>query len=123
MEYIESLKKKEKSMVKTFLTNKNLNENDTKRILYQLFFDRDFSCLANDTVLWKHPHYTDIARIIHEQDDYLTNPFTVEEGVVECYKCGSKKVWSVQKQIRSADEPMTTISRCTECGNNWTYSG
>lgn len=72
---------------------------------------------------WKSPIYGDISRKIQEFDEYLVKPFEVVEGVIQCGKCGSKKTWSVQKQTRSSDEPMTTFSRCVECGNNWTYSG
>jgi len=72
---------------------------------------------------WKSPIYSDISRKIQEFDEYLVKPFEVVEGVIQCGKCGSKKTWSVQKQTRSSDEPMTTFSRCVECGNNWTYSG
>jgi len=30
------------------------------------------------------------------------------EGEFTCWKCKSKKVFTEQKQMRSADEPMTT---------------
>ena len=72
---------------------------------------------------WKGPIYDDISQKIQEFDEYLVKPFEVVEGVIQCGKCGSKRTWSVQKQTRSSDEPMTTFSRCVDCGNNWTYSG
>lgn len=72
---------------------------------------------------WKSPSYDEIAEKIEEFDSYLDKPFEVVEGVAECGKCGSKKTWSVQKQTRSSDEPMTTFSRCVMCGNEWSYSG
>ena len=56
-------------------------------------------------------------------DDYLTKPFEVVDGVVTCPKCQGMKTWSVQKQTRSSDEPMTTFSRCALCNHQWSYSG
>ena len=79
--------------------------------------------IKEDRLGWKSPIYGDISRKIQEFDEYLVKPFEVVEGVIQCGKCGSKRTWSVQKQTRSSDEPMTTFSRCVDCGNNWTYSG
>ncbi len=72
---------------------------------------------------WKSPSYEEISRKMEEFDNYLIKPFEIAEGVSECGVCHSKKTWSVQKQIRSQDEPMTTFSRCVECGHQWSYSG
>ena len=72
---------------------------------------------------WKSCTYTDISQKIEEFDDYLVNPFEIVQGVSQCEKCGSKRTWNVQKQTRSSDEPMTTFSRCVDCGNSWSYSG
>ena len=41
---------------------------------------------------------------------------TVPEG---CKECGHKRAYFMQIQIRSADEPMTTFYRCTNCHYNW----
>jgi DNA-directed RNA polymerase subunit M/transcription elongation factor TFIIS len=70
---------------------------------------------------WKSPSYDAIASKIEEYDEYLVKPFEVVEGVVECGKCHSKKTWSVQKQVKSGDENMTTFSRCVMCGNQWSF--
>ena len=72
---------------------------------------------------WKDPMYDNVRQKLEEHDDYLVNPFEVSEGVVECKKCGSKKTYSCQRQCRGSDEPMTTFSKCVNCGNEWTYSG
>jgi len=72
---------------------------------------------------WESETYDSISSKISEFDEYLVKPFEVVEGISECGKCHSKKTWSVQKQVRSSDEPMTTFSRCVECGNQWSYSG
>jgi len=79
--------------------------------------------VKNGLVGWKSSTYESVAKRIEELDDYLVKPFEIAEGVVECGKCHSKKTWSVQRQTRSSDEPMTTFSRCVECGNQWVYNG
>lgn len=80
------------------------------------------SNLKNKKVGWKHPCFKEIAYKVEEQNNFIENPFEVEEGVQQC-KCGSKRVFSYQKQVRSADEPMTTFSTCCKCGAEWCYSG
>lgn len=72
---------------------------------------------------WDSSTYKEVAENLNEYDQYLKNPFEVAEGVSECKKCGSKKTWSIQKQTRSSDEPMTTFTRCVQCGHQWSYSG
>lgn len=72
---------------------------------------------------WEHASFNSIKQSQHEQDDYILNPFEAEEGVVECKKCGSSKVYSVSVQTRAADEPMTTMAQCTVCKTKWSYNG
>jgi len=109
-----------------------LDETEYKRILYQLVTDINenkedlqstLSTLKNKSTGWNHPTFKVVKQKLEEHDDYLVKPFEVAEGVVECKKCGSNKTFSVQKQVRSSDEPMTTFSRCVQCGATWTYDG
>ena len=72
---------------------------------------------------WEHASFSKIKQNQQEQDDYILNPFEAEEGVVECKKCGSSKVYSVSVQTRAADEPMTTMAQCTVCKTKWSYNG
>ena len=78
--------------------------------------------LKSKKVLWDHPIFSKINSKIQEHDEYLVNPFSVENGVIECVSCGSMKTISFQKQTRSADEPMTTFCACVDCGKNWTQN-
>jgi DNA-directed RNA polymerase subunit M/transcription elongation factor TFIIS len=41
------------------------------------------------------------------------------KGMLACPNCKSKSTESIEKQTRSADEPMTIISTCLECGKTW----
>ena len=72
---------------------------------------------------WENPIYDSVSSKIQEHDEYIVKPFDVVEGVAQCGKCGSKKTWSIAKQMRSGDEGTSTISRCVECGHHWVYSG
>ena len=51
--------------------------------------------------------------------DYDREHLKVEEGAYQCFSCKSKKIAIEQRQMRSADEPMTLFLHCVECGNNW----
>jgi DNA-directed RNA polymerase subunit M/transcription elongation factor TFIIS len=72
---------------------------------------------------WDHDFFKEIRERQDEQDEFIVNPFQVEEGVVQCKKCKSFRVLSYQKQDRSSDEPMTTYCACTNCNSQWKYSG
>jgi DNA-directed RNA polymerase subunit M/transcription elongation factor TFIIS len=48
-----------------------------------------------------------------------TTTMKVVEGLYQCSKCKSKKTYSRQVQTRSADEGMTSIIQCMECGKVW----
>jgi DNA-directed RNA polymerase subunit M/transcription elongation factor TFIIS len=108
------------------------DEDEYKRAVYQTFGDITGSERKLKEVLagvkkkeigWNHPMFNNVKQRTEEHDDYLVNPFEVTEGVVECTKCGSRRTFSCQKQVRSSDEPMTTFSRCVDCGHQMTYSG
>ena len=102
-----------------------------KKIIYQTIGDiikgNNIKILVEnikkEMVGWKHPIFKDISQRLEEHDDFIINPFEVEEGVTECRKCGSKRVFTYSKQVRSSDEPMTTFAKCVKCKSNWTYSG
>lgn len=69
---------------------------------------------------WDHPVFDRYAKEQKEYDSYIQSPMEVEEGVLLCKKCGSRKVASYQVQSRAADEPMTTVATCTNCQAQWT---
>lgn len=43
----------------------------------------------------------------------------IQTSVFKCLKCQSRNVMSVERQTRSADEPMTIFLSCMNCGNQW----
>lgn len=73
--------------------------------------------------IWKLPRYKKSKiRLKSENKLYDNTLFDVEEGVLECGKCGGKKTISFQRQTRSADEGATTFVQCIQCGNRWRNS-
>ena len=70
---------------------------------------------------WNHKIYDEYRRIQQEQDEYLTRPIEVEDGVIQCINstCNSYKVFSRPMQTRSADEPTTIIAQCSVCKTKW----
>ena len=72
---------------------------------------------------WNHDFFKQIREEVHEIREWIKNPIEIEEGIVTCKRCKSKRVFSYQKQTRSCDEPSTTFNECVKCGDKWTYSG
>jgi len=82
-----------------------------------------FKELQSGLVMWSDPCLDAINDQLKEQVSFIENPFEVEEGVMACNKCMSKRVFSYSKQSRSADEPSTTYAECVVCGSKWQYNG
>jgi len=72
---------------------------------------------------WSHPRFASAVKCQAEYDEYILNPCEVVEGVLNCLKCNSKRVFSSSIQNRAADEPMTTVAKCAECGHKWMQNG
>jgi len=63
--------------------------------------------------------FKDIAQKIEEEESFIIKPFEIEEGVLECGNCGSKKTYSYTKQTRSGDESTTVFAVCCNCRSKW----
>jgi len=102
-------------------SHKNIEE--AKYLLFEIFAEYLINPKINDIftkirkkdIGWGHPEMNEIRMRYKEFDDFLTSPPEVEEGVLECKKCGSKKTFSFSKQTRSADEATTVFVRCANC--------
>lgn len=99
-------------------SSKTTRLNSTLKTTLQQILSRIFE----RKTLWNHPSFEDVRKLIEEEDEFTTRPFEVEEGILQCYKCQSKKTFSYQKQTRSADEGATTFAQCVECGNRWRHN-
>lgn len=106
-------------------------EVEYKTVMYQVISDIQngiklcdiLEQLKNKRIGWNHVGFEDWKYLLEEQDNFIENPFEVEEGALECKKCGSKKVFYYQKQCRGSDESSTTFATCVKCGSKWSYSG
>ena len=43
----------------------------------------------------------------------------LENSLYTCFLCGSNNVFSVAKQVRSADEGISIFNECHDCHNKW----
>lgn len=71
---------------------------------------------------WEDPEFSIIRTKQEEEDNFIMKPFEVDEGVLECNRCGSKRTISYQRQTRSADEGSTTFAQCVECKHRWKHN-
>lgn len=79
--------------------------------------------LKEGNIGWESPEFQEYQIKLEEEDDFLTKPFEVEEGVLECNRCGSKRTFSYSKQTRRADEGTSVFVKCAQCNNSWVISG
>ena len=42
----------------------------------------------------------------------------LENSLYTCFKCGSN-IFSIAKQVRSADEGTSVFNKCRDCHNKW----
>ena len=54
-----------------------------------------------------------------KQSDFHMKNMTFKAGEFQCSKCKGKKIMINQRQMRSADEPMTVFHHCTDCDHRW----
>ena len=71
---------------------------------------------------WQNNYFNVMIDNEIEQDNFLIRPIEIEEGVLECKKCNSKRVFSYAKQSRSADESTSTFAECVACKYKWVNS-
>lgn len=116
-----------KKVIQQDKTNQELKYNE---YIYQIYSDfyhgknkQDVLFLINNNKLgWDHVCFDEFKKYIDEQDNFIENPFQIEEGALECM-CGSKRVFYYQKQMRSSDEGYTTIATCCKCNKKWMING
>ena len=68
---------------------------------------------------YHHSNFEKIKKCLEEEQNFIENPPVVEEGVIECGKCKSKRTFSFNKQTRSGDEAVTVFVRCADCGHQF----
>ena len=79
--------------------------------------------IKNNNIEWDHHEFKEWADRIAEQNDFIQNPFEVEEGVFQCKACGSRRVYSYTRQDRSCDEGTSVYAQCVACKTKWRERG
>lgn len=110
-----------------FLRSFARDEEEVGYLLYEIAVEYLFTDNLNQVMEqvqkkelgWDHPNFHQIRNGFHEEDEFIQNPPAVEEGVMECTKCHSKRTFSFSKQTRRSDESATVFIRCSNC--NYTY--
>lgn len=78
-----------------------------------------FRKLSEQQMNWNDTKFDNCKKKIEEYDLFIEKPFEIEDGVIECNKCGSKQTYSYTKQTRSGDEATTVFSVCAKCNAKW----
>lgn len=99
---------------------KHLKQSENPDKLYELyqFIGNKINEEPIKNVKFKSRNFNNIKLRINEKNNFIENPFEIEEGVLEC-RCGSSKVYSYQKQVRAGDEGTTTFAHCIDCNSKW----
>ena len=106
-------------------------EHNYKSAIYQVVSDiqtgksiKDiYRSVRDGGVGWRHKSFQTMRQRIQEQNEFIENPFEVEEGVHTCRKCGSKRVFSYNKQCMGSDEGTSVFCECAACRCKWKEKG
>lgn len=115
------------NVAKTLWRLSGRDKDEANYLLYDVFaeylvspkLDDVFMSIKQNHIGWNHPVFQTFQEAQKEVDDFLTKPPELEEGVIQCSRCGSKKTFSFSKQTRRADESATVYVRCAQCGKSF----
>jgi len=80
----------------------------------------DFFLFVKQKKIGYHHHDFDLIRQeIDEEENFIMCPPVIDEGVIECKRCKSKRTFSFNRQTRSSDEAVTVFVRCVNCGHQF----
>ena len=68
---------------------------------------------------WNHKDFHQFKVKQEAFDLFLSTPVYVEEGVLQCAKCKSKRIYTTSKQTKAGDEATSVFAKCTECFTQW----
>ena len=70
--------------------------------------------------IFEHPVFDSAREKVKRAIRQLEKPLVVPENLLyTCFKCGSNKIFSIAKQVKSADEGMTVFDDCRDWHNKW----
>jgi DNA-directed RNA polymerase subunit M/transcription elongation factor TFIIS len=107
--------------------NNSQNQNEYLLIIQEIInhkrnkkSTKEINNLVQDKLyLYNTSEFDTYKKEINELDDFLNNPFEVDEGVLTCNKCNSNKTFSYTKQTRGGDESTTVFAMCSNCQTKW----
>ncbi len=120
----------EKAIYERVSNNQDI-ENEYKYAIYQVLSDiqarksikKIYRNIKEGKIGWKHSSFDDMFKRISEQNEFIENPFEVEEGIHTCRKCGSRRVFSYNRQVRGGDEGTGVFCECAACHCKWQEQG
>ena len=78
--------------------------------------------LKNKKYIFGSESYNKLEILQKEQDEFISEPPQVVEGVVDCPKCNGQKAFVCTMQIKSGDENTSVFARCATCGHSFRTS-
>jgi len=107
--------------------NDHYPEEYARYLLYEVMVEMTIHAKVEDCIRyvkrrkmgWRHMEFNKFHLKQKEYDNFLLEPPEVEEGVIECHRCKSKKTFSFSKQTRSSDESATVFVRCAQCNHSF----
>lgn len=100
----------------SYVKNTQLRE----RLKDNVFKPHEIAMMTPDVLYpdkWRHIIDQELLR---NKAAYEITEVSMTDKVI-CGKCKKNKISYYEKQIRSADEPMTAFFRCISCGHRWKH--
>ena len=70
--------------------------------------------------IFEHPVFDSSMEKVKRVIRHFEKPQEIfENSLYTCFKCGSNNVFSIAKQVRSADEGTSAFNKCRDCHNKW----
>ena len=70
--------------------------------------------------IFEHPVFDSAREKVKRAIRQLEKPPAAPENLLyTCFKCGSNKIFSISKQVKSADEGTTVFDDCRDWHNKW----
>ena len=70
--------------------------------------------------IFEHPVFDSAKEMFQRAMEQHKKPQeTFDNSLYFCFKCGSNNVFSVAKQVRSADEGTSVFNKCIDYHNKW----
>ena len=96
-------------------------------IFYELYFEYQLNPCKDNLIqyikhkkfLFNHEAFDTIRYLLTEENNFINDPPSINEGIIPCKFCKSKKTISFEKQTRSSDEAATLFIQCLECNKSF----